>query len=94
LKVGRNYYYDPKQLEEANASLNGKDYTGIGAYVNVDGDYLTVSRPIKGSPAEKAGLISGDQIIAIDGVDMTGVPPEEARQKVLGSAGTDVTLRR
>lgn len=92
LKIGRNYYYDPKQLEEETSYLNGKDYTGIGAFVDVDRDYLTVISPIKGSPAEKAGLISGDQIIAIDGVDMTGVPPEEARQKVLGPAGTNVTL--
>lgn len=92
LKVGRNYYYDPKTLEEQDAALNGKDYEGIGAYVDVDKAYLTVISPIKGSPAEKAGLRPGDQIIAINGEDMTGVPPEEARQKVLGPGGTEVTL--
>ena len=92
LKVGRNYFYDPKQLEESNAALNGKDYEGIGAYVDTTTEYLTVISPIKGSPAEKAGLRSGDQIIAIDGVDMTGISPEEARQKVLGADGTEVTL--
>jgi len=92
LKVGRNYYYDPKTMEEQNAALNGKDYEGIGAYVDTSGEYLTVISPINGSPADKAGLRSGDQIIAIDGVDMTGVAPEDARQKVLGPDGTDVTL--
>lgn len=92
LTVGRNYYYDPAQLEEQNAALNGKDYEGIGAYVDTSAEYLTVISPIKGSPAEKAGLRSGDQIIAIDGVDMTGISPEEARQKVLGPGGTDVVL--
>jgi len=92
LKVGRNYYYDPKQLEEQNAALNGKDYEGIGAYVDTSAEYLTVISPIKGSPADKAGLRPGDQIIAIDGLDMTGVDPEEARQKVLGPGGTEVTL--
>ncbi|MDD2922865.1 MAG: S41 family peptidase [Anaerolineales bacterium] len=92
LEVGRNYYYDPKQMEENDAALNGKDYEGIGAYVDVDGDYLTIISPIKGSPAEKAGLISGDEIIAIDGVDMTGIPPEDVRQKVLGPDGTEVLL--
>ena len=92
LDIGRNYYYDPKTLEEQNAALNGKDYEGIGAYVDVDADYLTVISPIKGSPAEKAGLRSGDQIIAINGEDMTGVPPEDARQKVLGPGGTEVIL--
>ena len=92
LTVGRNYYLDPQQLEENNTQLNGQDYSGIGAFVDLNGDFLTISRPIKGSPAEKAGLLSGDQVIAIDGVDMTGVPPEDARQKVLGPADTDVTL--
>ena len=92
LDIGRNYYYDPKTLEEQNAALNGKDYEGIGAYVDVDADYRTVISPIKGSPAEKAGLRSGDQIIAINGEDMTGVSPEDARQKVLGPGGTEVIL--
>jgi carboxyl-terminal processing protease len=48
--------------------------------------------PIEGSPADLAGLRSGDKVIAIDGEDMTGVAPEEARLKVLGPEGTEVTL--
>jgi carboxyl-terminal processing protease len=92
LKIGRNYYLDPKAMEEQNTALNGKDYTGIGAYVDVDKQYLTIISPIKGSPAEKAGLRSGDQIVAIDGVDMTGFSAEEAHQKVLGPADTVITL--
>jgi carboxyl-terminal processing protease len=47
---------------------------------------------MKDSPAEAAGLKVGDQIIAIDGEDMTGTLPEIARQKVLGEAGTQVVL--
>jgi carboxyl-terminal processing protease len=45
-----------------------------------------------GSPAEKAGLKSGDKIIAIDGEDMTGLDGELVRQKVLGPAGSKVIL--
>jgi carboxyl-terminal processing protease len=92
LEVGRNYYLNAKQFEEENAILNGKDYEGIGAYVDTKGSYLTVISPIKDSPAAKAGLRPGDQIIAIDGQDMTGMPPEDARQKVLGPDGTVVVL--
>jgi carboxyl-terminal processing protease len=94
LKVGRNYYYDPKTLTEQTAALNGddKNYEGIGAYVDVDKEYLTVISPIIGSPAEKAGLRSGDQIIAVDGVDMTGILPKDVREKVIGPDGTTVTL--
>lgn len=87
----QTYYMDPVLYESATSQLSG-DYEGIGAYVDTQGDYLTIVSPIEGSPAEAAGLKPGDQIIAIDGVDMTGTAPEEARQKVLGPAGSTVKL--
>lgn len=83
-------YMDPVEYSDASAPLEG--YSGIGAYVNTEGDYLTITEPMTGSPAESAGIKSGDQIIAIDGEDMTGVLPELARQKVLGPADTQVVL--
>ena len=92
LDTGLNYYNNAEDLQKTNDLLNGKDYEGIGAYVDTRGDYLTVVSPIKDSPAAKAGLRPADKIIAIDGEDMTGVDPEDARQKVLGPAGTEVTL--
>jgi len=92
LEVGLNYYDNPEQLVQKNNYLNGKDYEGIGAYVDTSGEYMTIIGPIKDSPAAKAGLRSGDQVIAVDGNDMTGVPPEDVRQKVLGPEGTEVTL--
>lgn len=84
-------YMDPTTYKEANQSLEGS-YEGIGAYVDTTNDYLTITSPIPGSPAEAAGLLPGDQIIAIDGADMTGIDAEIARQKVLGPAGTTVHL--
>jgi len=84
-------YMDPVEYKDATRDLSG-EYEGIGAFVNTDGDFLTIVEPIKDSPAEKAGLLPGDKIIAIDGEDMTGVLPEIARQKVLGPKGTSVTL--
>jgi len=85
------YYMDPQDYEFETSSLSG-EYQGIGAYVDTQGDFLTIISPIEGSPAEAAGLRPGDMIIAIDGEDMTGFTPEEARQKVLGQAGTTVVL--
>lgn len=85
-------YLDPDIAERFQAVLDGEEYEGIGAWVDTGGDYLTVISPIPNSPAEKAGLRSGDQIIAIDGEDMTGVDPELARQRVLGPRGSIVTL--
>ncbi len=88
-------YMDPQEFKDAQAPLEG-EYEGIGAWVDVSGDYLTIIAPIPGSPAAKAGLKPGDQIIGVDGEDVTGVPPELVRRRVLGPAGTKVrlTIRR
>jgi len=85
------FYMEPEAFESENSSLQGS-YEGIGAYVDTDGDYLTIISPIEGSPADQAGLMPGDKVIAIDGEDMTGIAPEEARLKVLGPDGSEVTL--
>lgn len=84
-------YMDPDEYKQANESLEGS-YEGIGAYVDTTADYLTVTSPIPGSPAEKAGLLPKDKIVAIDGEDMTGINAELARRKVIGPAGTTVVL--
>jgi len=84
-------YMDPQVYKDATDELSGS-FEGIGAYVDTSGAFLTITKPIPGSPAEKAGLMAGDQIIAVDGVDMTGVSPEEVRTKVIGPAGSTVHL--
>ena len=85
-------YISPEELEIFNAQITGEEYEGIGAWVDVTKDYLTIVSPMIGSPAEKAGLKPGDQVIAIDGEDMTGVDGELARQKILGPAGSQLEL--
>ncbi len=86
-------YMTPHVYEESNRLYQGKEeYEGIGAWVDVSKEYLTIITPFPDSPAEKAGLKPGDKIIAIDGEDMTGIDGELVRQKVLGPAGTTVTL--
>ena len=87
----QTFYMDPKLYENQTTQLQGS-YEGIGAYVDLRGDFLTIVSPIEGSPAESAGLQPGDKVIAIDGEDMAGVPPEEARSKIIGPEGTQVTL--
>ncbi len=85
-------YLDPAQFEISNAHLQGEEYEGIGAWVDISGDYLTIISPMPGSPAEQAGLKPNDKVIAIDGEDMTGIDGELVRQKVIGPRGTTVTL--
>ena len=86
-------YMNPQDYEVATTTFEGEEeYEGIGAWVDVSKDYLTIISPFPDSPAENAGLIPGDKILAINGEDMTGVDGELVRQKVLGPAGTTITL--
>jgi carboxyl-terminal processing protease len=84
-------YMNPEEYRQTNTSLLGK-YEGIGAYVDIRGDYLKIISPMPGSPAEKAGLRPGDTVIKVDGDDMTGVNGNLVLSRILGPAGTDVTL--
>lgn len=84
-------YMDPDEYRQANMPMDGS-YDGIGAYVDTAAEYLTITSPMPDSPAEKAGLKAGDQIIKVDGEDMTGVDGSLVLRKVLGPAGSQVTL--
>jgi carboxyl-terminal processing protease len=84
-------YMDPELYSLEEQSLAG-EYEGIGAYIDTSGDYVEIISPITGSPAEAAGLKSGDLIVGIDGEDMTGVSGDVVHALILGPAGTDVTL--
>ena len=84
-------YMDPQENQQISATLQG-DYEGIGAYVDSSGSYLKIIAPMPGSPAEKAGLKSGDLIVAVDGKDVTGMAGSLVLQKVLGPAGSSVRL--
>jgi carboxyl-terminal processing protease len=84
-------YLTSDEYQQANAPLRG-EYEGIGAWVDTSGKYLTIISPMEGSPAEKAGLKAGDQIIAVDGEDVTALDPRLVLRRVLGPAGTTVRL--
>ncbi|MHC1740820.1 MAG: S41 family peptidase [Anaerolineaceae bacterium] len=84
-------YMTPEEYQQATSTLSG-EYDGIGAYVDTTGKFLTIVYPMAGSPAEAAGLKSGDEIIALDGKDMSSIDPNIVLQSVLGVAGTSVTL--
>lgn len=84
-------YMDPEEFNDANTSLEG-EYEGIGAWVDITGDYVEIISPMKGSPAEGAGLRPKDSVIAIDGEDMTGIPGELVLKRILGPEGTSVTM--
>ncbi len=84
-------YMNPDEFKQANEFLEG-EYEGIGAWVDTSGDYVEIVSPMKGSPADEAGLQPKDRVVAIDGEDMTGIPGDLVLQRILGPAGTDVVL--
>jgi carboxyl-terminal processing protease len=85
-------YMDPDEYMQANLPLDG-EYEGIGAWVDADGEFLTIISAMPGSPAERGGLHPGDQVIGVDGEDVTGLDGNLVIRKVLGPAGTAVRLR-
>ncbi|MFH0857264.1 MAG: S41 family peptidase [Candidatus Magasanikbacteria bacterium] len=84
-------YLPPSDAEEFATSLSGK-FEGIGAEIGVKEDRLLVVAPLKDSPAEKAGLKSGDFIVAIDDEETYGLAVDEAVTKIRGEKGTQVVL--
>ena len=86
-------YFDEEEYKKFVESTTG-EFFGIGVQIGaVEGSKLiTVIAPIKGSPAEAAGLKSGDKIVSVDGVEYTVDQLDEAVKHMKGDKGTTVTL--
>lgn len=67
-------------------------FVGIGAQLGIKDDKVTIVAPIEGSPAEKAGLKSGDVILKIDGNDIVEPNVEKTISMIKGEQGKPVTL--
>lgn len=91
--VGDTYteYLSPQETEDFNADLNGT-FEGIGAELGKEGNFVIIIAPIKGAPAEKAGIRPQDIIIEIDGESAADISVSEAVKKIRGEKGTSVTL--
>ena len=86
-------YFDAEQYELSQYSLQGS-FGGVGIEVTVGEEGgLVVVAPIVGTPAQKAGIMPGDKILAIDGEKTEGMDFIEAVLKIRGEQGTQVTLR-
>ena len=85
-------YLTKAEYEELMIDVNG-DYVGIGIYMAQDKDgNAVVLLPIEGSPAEEAGLETGDIITKVDGEECTGMDLTLVANKVKGEEGTTVDL--
>ena len=84
-------YIPSKQFSSIEESFRG-DFEGIGIEFQVVNDTLTVVSPITGGPSEALGIMSGDRIVKIDGVDCIGITNDEVRENLRGKSGTKVTV--
>lgn len=84
-------FMNPKEFQEETSSIKGS-LKGIGIQIGVQDGKLTVIAPIEDTPAEKAGLLAGDEIISIDGKTTKGITVDKAADQIRGEEGTQVTL--
>jgi len=88
-------YSEYLSVEEMNSLLEqtSGEYSGIGVYVSISEDNkIIVISPIEDTPAEKAGLKTGDKIIKVNGTEFTGEEMTEAVKVMKGKPGTEVTI--
>lgn len=84
-------FFPPEVAKQEASSLEGS-FEGIGAYVSSENELFTITAPIHGSPAEAAGILAGDIVLAVDGEEVTGLQQWEVIGKIRGRAGTPVVL--
>ena len=85
-------FFPPTEAKEFADNIAG-NFGGIGAELGMTKDkILTVITPIKGSPAEKAGVMAGDLVASINGKSTEGVSVDEAVKLIRGPKGTPIAL--
>lgn len=79
-------------IENAKFMTTG-EYGGIGAVIQYDGEFTRISDPYEGWPAQKAGIIAGDAILEVNGVDCKKKNTQQVSEMLKGQPGTEVTLK-
>lgn len=89
--VGHTTFLSPEMLDEQHSFTQG-EFEGIGAYIEMRDGMPVIVAPIDGSPAKAAGIMPGDVIMSVDGVEVQGMTVSEVVERVKGPAGTQVEL--
>jgi len=84
-------FLPPADSETFAENISG-NFGGVGMEIGIRNDVLTVIAPLKNTPAERAGLLPGDNVIGIDGKITVGVRIDEAVRLIRGEIGTEVVL--
>jgi len=84
-------YMKPDQFSVLNEQTTG-NYGGLGIQIDVRDGWITVVAPLPDTPAEHAGVLTGDRIVALDGKSTEGWKQDHAVKELRGQAGSNVTL--
>lgn len=84
-------FFPPKETTAFEEEVRG-NFEGVGMEIAIKDKVLTVVAPLKGTPAERAGMKPGDQILKIDKTFTMGMTVEDAIKIIRGPRGTIVTL--
>lgn len=91
LKDKNSFYVTTEEMNYFNEAVTGK-FGGIGVQIINDEGKVVVESVLKGTPAEKQGLIAGDVIISVDGKNVSEIPYNQITDYVRGDVGTEVVL--
>lgn len=91
LKDPYTHFMDPRAYQQTQIDI-GRTYGGLGIYVGMRDNKLTVIAPIPGTPAQQAGLQAGDRIVSIDGQPTELMSQDEAVSLMRGEVGSAVTI--
>lgn len=88
-------YFTKEELEKYKTDNIEGQFVGIGVYIiqDTENNSIRVLSPIKGSPAEKAGILAGDYIVKVEDQAYTGEQITEATNKMKGKEGTKVKIQ-
>ena len=84
-------FLDADEYEDIRISTTG-NYTGVGLDVNLEGGKVTVVTPLEGAPADRAGILPGDTVLAVNEIPVDASDIEASVARMRGAPGTPVTL--
>ena len=84
-------YIPESDIEDYRFMTTGQ-YGGIGSMITKRGEYVIISEPYEGFPAQKAGLMAGDKILEVNGKSAKGKTTEELSSILKGQPNTEVTI--
>ncbi len=82
-------FFPPEEAKVFENDIQG-NFEGVGMEIGIRDDLLTVIAPLKGTPADKAGILPGDKIVKIDATLTINLSSEEAVKLIRGKSGTKV----